>query len=159
MRASTRSASWQPRRSAAGWTWTPICREVQFGLPVRRSLLLGVKEAINNAAKYSGATELFLRIHRRGNQLVVSVEDNGTGFDLELVDPERNGLTNMTERMKEIGGRCRIITRAGAGCQVEFQVPLPRQVRLIRFVGSGDLPMAADACHIATRWKGDAPPR
>jgi signal transduction histidine kinase len=35
-----------------------------FDLPVRRSLFLAIKEALNNAAKHSGATELFLRIHR-----------------------------------------------------------------------------------------------
>jgi signal transduction histidine kinase len=100
--------------------------EVVFELPLRRSLLLGVKEALNNAAKYSGATELFLRIHRRGQNLLVVVEDNGAGFDLELADPARNGLTNMKERMKELGGCCRINTRVGAGCRVEFQVPLPK---------------------------------
>ncbi len=115
--------------------------QVRLDLPVRRSLLLAVKEAINNAAKYSGATEIFLRIHRRGSALLVNVEDNGTGFDLELADPERNGLTNMNERMEEIGGRCRIVTSKGAGCKVEFQVPLPRQAGLPdSSAGVGKLP-------------------
>jgi signal transduction histidine kinase len=100
--------------------------EVVFELPVRRSLLLGVKEALNNAAKHSDASEVFLRIQRRNQTLIVVVEDNGAGFDLEKADPGRNGLTNMTERMKEVGGRCQITSKAGAGCRVEFQVPLPR---------------------------------
>jgi signal transduction histidine kinase len=100
--------------------------EVQFELPVRRNLLLAVKEALNNAAKYSGATELFLRIHRHGQSVLVVVEDNGQGFDPELADPARNGLTNMNQRMQEIGGECRIVSRTGAGCRVEFQVPLPK---------------------------------
>jgi two-component sensor histidine kinase len=104
----------------------PDLPDVALGLPLRRNLLLGVKEALNNAAKYSGATELFLRIHRRGPSLQVVVEDNGTGFDLESVDTTRNGLTNMTDRMKEVGGRCLIASSKGAGCRVEFQVPLPR---------------------------------
>lgn len=100
--------------------------EAAFELPVRRSLLLGVKEALNNAVKYSNATELFLRIHRNGQSLNVVVEDNGSGFDLETADPVRNGLTNMNERMKEVGGSCQISTRPGEGCRVEFQVPLPK---------------------------------
>ena len=104
--------------------------QLQFSLPVRRSLLLGVKEALNNAAKYSEATELFLRIHRQGQILSVIIADNGIGFDLELADPERNGLTNMKQRMKEFGGRCRITTSPGSGCQVEFQVPLPKEIHL-----------------------------
>jgi signal transduction histidine kinase len=100
--------------------------EALFELPLRRNLLLGVKEALNNAVKYSNATEVLLRIRRRGQTLLVVIEDNGEGFDLAQVDPSRNGLNNMIERMKEVGGECRILTRPGAGCQVEFQVPLPR---------------------------------
>jgi signal transduction histidine kinase len=105
----------------------PDFPEVVFELPVRRSLLLGVKEAVNNAVKYSGAAELVLRIHCRGQMLQVVVEDNGAGFDLAQVDPSRNGLTNMAERMNDIGGKCHVTTSAGAGCKVEFQVPLARQ--------------------------------
>lgn len=100
--------------------------EMPFELPVRRNLLLGVKEALNNAVKYSNATEVLLRIHRRGQTLLVVVEDNGGGFDPETIDPSRNGLTNMVERMHEVGGQCRITAKPGAGCRVEFQVPLPK---------------------------------
>lgn len=103
--------------------------DVVFELPMRRNLLLGVKEALNNAVKYSNAEELFLRIHGRGQTLLVIVEDNGAGFDLELADTVRNGLTNMTERMKEVGGRCLITSKPGAGCRVEFQVSLPKHPR------------------------------
>lgn len=100
--------------------------ELVFELPLRRNLLLGVKEALNNAVKYSKAEELFLRIHRHGQTLRVIVEDDGVGFDLELADSVRNGLSNMTERMKDVGGRCQITTNPAAGCRVEFQVPLPK---------------------------------
>ena len=100
--------------------------EVLFELPLRRNLLLGVKEALNNAVKYSRATEVSLRIHCSGQTLHVVVEDNGGGFDPDTVDSSRNGLTNMVERMHEVGGQCRIAATPGAGCRVEFQVPLPR---------------------------------
>jgi len=103
--------------------------DVVFELPVRRSLLLAVKEAINNAVKYSGGDRLFLRIHVRGRGVLVVVEDNGKGFDLTQANPMRNGLTNMTQRMRELGGRCRIITKPGAGCRVEFEVPLSKSTR------------------------------
>lgn len=95
-----------------------------FDLPLRRNLFLALKEALNNAAKYSAAGELFLRIHRVGEQLEVVVEDNGKGFDPRLADDERNGLTNMALRMAEIGGSCNISSKPGAGCRVTFRVPL-----------------------------------
>jgi signal transduction histidine kinase len=97
---------------------------LNFDLPLRRSLLLVVKEALNNAAKYSGASELILRVYRNGQKLVVVVEDNGKGFDLNQARPDRNGLTNLFQRMKEAGGECQIKTRPGAGCRVEFSLPL-----------------------------------
>jgi signal transduction histidine kinase len=100
--------------------------DAPFPLPVRRNLLLGVKEALNNAVKYSNATEIWLRIHRRGQTMSVVIEDNGDGFDLDQVDAFRNGLANMVERMREVDGEYRIITKPGAGCRVEFQVPLPK---------------------------------
>jgi signal transduction histidine kinase len=100
--------------------------DVTFELPMRRNLLLGVKEALNNAVKYSEATEIQLGIHRRNHSLFVTVDDNGKGFDLEQIDASRNGLANMVERMKEVGGMCRISSQPGAGCRVEFQIPLPR---------------------------------
>ena len=98
--------------------------EVGFDLSARRGLLLAVKEALNNAAKYSQATEIHVRVHRRSNGLFVAIEDNGDGFDLSLVGGEGNGLANMHERLTEIGGQCRIATEPGDGCRVEFEVPL-----------------------------------
>lgn len=99
-----------------------------FDLPVRRSLFLAVKEALNNAAKYSGATELFLRIQRIGDRVVVIVEDNGCGFDL-AAPGEGNGLTNMQQRLAEMGGSCVISSEPGAGCRVEFNMPLAHPLR------------------------------
>jgi signal transduction histidine kinase len=111
-----------------------------FELPIRRNLLLCVKEALNNAVKYSKAGEVFLRIHAYGQSLLVVVEDDGAGFDLELADSVRNGLTNMSERMKEIGGRCEISTKPGSGCRVEFQVPIRQSSkRAIPLVGGRGL--------------------
>jgi signal transduction histidine kinase len=99
-----------------------------FDLPVRRSLFLAVKEALNNAAKHSGATELFLRIYRDADRVVVLVEDNGRGFDASLLS-EGNGLPNMQQRLAEMGGECNIATEPGAGCRVEFKMPLAHPIR------------------------------
>ena len=100
-----------------------------FNLPVRRNLFLAVKEALNNAAKHSQANELFLRIYRRDQKLSVAVEDDGRGFDPVQSGGERNGLTNMVQRMAEIGGTCQFVSQPGGGCLVVFTVPLPAEGR------------------------------
>jgi len=103
--------------------------DVIFELPVRRNLLLAVKEAVNNAVKYSRADRLFLRINVQGRVVLVVIEDNGKGFELSQADPTRNGLTNMRERIRELGGQCQIASKPGAGCRVEFVVPLAKSSR------------------------------
>jgi signal transduction histidine kinase len=100
---------------------------LQFDLPLRRSLLLAVKEAITNAGKHSGATKLVLQIHRQESGLSVIVEDNGKGFDPAQTSGKRNGIGNMIQRMGEVGGRCVISSQPGGGCRVEFSIPLTRQ--------------------------------
>ena len=83
----------------------------------------------NNAVKYSGAHQLCFRVDRRPPMLVVAVEDDGRGFDLGRAQAVGNGLANLEERMRDIGGLCRITTAPGSGCRVELEVPLTRFAR------------------------------
>ena len=91
-----------------------------FGLAQRRSLFLAIKEVLNNVAKHSGATEVLLKIYIENSEVIVTVEDNGKGFDPAARDRTRNGLTNMAQRMNEVGGQCKIVSLPGAGCRVEL---------------------------------------
>jgi signal transduction histidine kinase len=102
----------------------PEIPPVPFDLPIRRNLFLAVKEALNNAAKHSEASEVFVRLFRRNQKLTVVVEDNGRGFDPAQADAARNGMTNMIQRMDEIGGIFNVASQPGSGCRVEFTVPL-----------------------------------
>jgi hypothetical protein len=100
-----------------------------FNLPLRRSLLMAIKETLNNAVKHSEATELRLQIQWQSQRLMVVVQDNGKGFDRNAVKPGRNGLANMAERLHELGGNCVIVSQPGKGCRVEFNIPLKRPFR------------------------------
>ncbi|MDB6063906.1 MAG: hypothetical protein JWR26_114 [Pedosphaera sp.] len=102
-------------------------------LPLRRSLLMAIKETLNNIVKHSGATELRLKIERQRQHLVVVVQDNGKGFDpASIKSPGRNGLKNMSRRMRELGGSCHISSQPGQGCRIEFSIPLKRPRRFSR---------------------------
>jgi signal transduction histidine kinase len=117
-----------------------------FELPLRRSLLLAIKETLTNAVKHSAATELCLQIRRQRHQLVVVVRDNGRGFDSQKVKSARNGLNNMTQRMTELGGHCEIASQPGKGCRVEFSIPLeqPPKGLWAKFWHTAALPEPAD---------------
>lgn len=98
----------------------------ELTLPQRRSLLMAIKEALNNAVKHSEATELCLQIKRQGSRLIVAVQDNGKGFDMANTRPEHNGLINMSQRLSELDGNCQVTSHPGKGCRVEFNIPVKR---------------------------------
>jgi signal transduction histidine kinase len=102
----------------------PEMSAARFDLPLRRSLLMAIKETFNNAVKHSDATELLLQIRWQRQKLVVVVQDNGKGFDAAALKSGRNGLTNMLHRMNELGGNCLVTSQPGKGCRVEFVIPL-----------------------------------
>jgi signal transduction histidine kinase len=111
----------------------PEIPSVTFDLPTRRNLFLAVKEALNNAARHSAASELFLRIYHSRHRLVVVVEDNGRGFDPAQPGAGGNGLANMSQRLDEIGGTCDVLSQPGGGCRVLFSVPSEHGKRRVWF--------------------------
>jgi signal transduction histidine kinase len=97
-----------------------------FDLPLRRTLVLAVKEALNNAVKHSHATKLLVKIRWGNGRLLLVLEDDGQGFDPAVARPGRNGLTNMSQRMTEVGGGFHVTSHPGKGCRLEFTLPLAR---------------------------------
>ena len=98
--------------------------DVMLSPAVRKHLPLVVKEAFNNAAKHSGASEVHLRVQYAGGRLNVSVEDNGTGRASGVQKPAGNGLQNMRSRAQEIGGTLEFQERAEGGVIVRIELPL-----------------------------------
>jgi signal transduction histidine kinase len=103
-------------------------------LGIRRNLFLAVKEALNNILRHSGATAAEVEIHRVRNELVVTIRDNGRGFDPSKTS-DGNGLRNMAKRAREAGGQFNVESREGEGCAMEFRVPLlaPARFGVTRF--------------------------
>jgi signal transduction histidine kinase/ligand-binding sensor domain-containing protein len=97
----------------------------RFGLSarVRRELYLACKEAVHNAAKHSAASTVTLRVEQTGRDLVITLGDDGCGFDPAAVSTG-NGLANLRARLSELGGSATITTAAGQGTTVRFVLPL-----------------------------------
>ena len=91
---------------------------------VRYHLFLAVKEALNNAAKHSGARTVRLQAAWDGRRLRIVIADDGQGFDREAARTGSEGLRNLRERMGELRGECRIESRAGEGTRVVLELPL-----------------------------------
>lgn len=102
----------------------PEMSSAALDLPLRRSLLMAVKETLNNALKHSEAAIVKITIRWQRQKLVVMVEDNGRGFDISKAQGGRNGLNNMSQRMMELGGSCIVTSKLGQGCRTELSIPL-----------------------------------
>ncbi len=87
-----------------------------------------IQEALTNVARHAEATECRVRIERRDRAVLLTVSDNGKGFQQELARPpaERGlGLVGVRERVTGFGGSLRIDSVAGAGTTLEVLLPLP----------------------------------
>jgi len=77
-----------------------------------------VQEGLANARKHAGARHADVRIRLRGDERVVSVIDDGSGFDDETVSAGQ-GLRNMKARSASIGGGFRVRSQPGRGTALE----------------------------------------
>lgn len=78
------------------------------------------QEALTNAERHAGARSIEMLLERMGDAVVLTIVDDGVGFDADsvAVHPKRGiGLRNMMERMEAIGGRLAIVSSA-AGTRV-----------------------------------------
>ena len=84
------------------------------------------REAIINAYRHSGASDIETQIEFRPAELRIVVRDNGCGIDardIERAPAAHWGLQGMRERAKRIGARLRVLSRAAIGTEVELCVP------------------------------------
>jgi signal transduction histidine kinase/ligand-binding sensor domain-containing protein len=91
----------------------------------RHNLFLAVKEALNNVIRHAGATEVWLRVTASENTLAILIEDNGRGIEPHSNGEFANGLSNMNQRLADIGGRSNIENINGTGTRVSLVFPKP----------------------------------
>ncbi|MDO5615535.1 MAG: histidine kinase [Cruoricaptor ignavus] len=79
-----------------------------------------VQEAVGNAMKHANATEILVQCTLENNLLLIDVEDNGVGFDLET--EKRNlGLSNIEKRTKALNGTLKIETAPNNGTIINIE--------------------------------------
>jgi len=103
--------------------------------PVELELVRICQEALTNIRKHSGTYNARVKLRLVDNHLNVSISDEGCGFDAvayyhDGVEAKGHGLAVMRERAESIGGRLRVLSLPGQGCEVQVEVPVnPRRRR------------------------------
>jgi ligand-binding sensor domain-containing protein len=97
--------------------------DLKVGADVRRQVYLIFKEGIHNIARHSGAARVDVDLRRAGNHLILSLRDDGKGFDPSAAY-EGHGLVNMRRRARELGGTVEWQSAAGQGTTLCMTVRL-----------------------------------
>ncbi len=98
------------------------------GLPPEAELAVYriVQEALSNVVRHSGAVRAAVRVTRDPDRLVVTIEDDGHGFNVPEVRAAGRGLGlfGMGERAAYLGGRVDVQSAPGTGTRVRAEIPL-----------------------------------
>jgi two-component system sensor histidine kinase UhpB len=93
---------------------------------VETALYRVVQEALTNVIRHARATRVDVLLERRGDKVVVVVEDDGIGFDADearFAQSGRLGLLGMQERAEMLGGSMIIESSLNIGTTIIVEVP------------------------------------
>jgi signal transduction histidine kinase len=96
---------------------------LKLSMAQRKNIYLIFKEALNNAAKYSGAKKIDIGSWLENRVLRLMIKDEGKGFD-HAKTRKGNGLDNMSNRAGELGGKLAIGSVPDEGTTVTLTMPL-----------------------------------
>jgi signal transduction histidine kinase len=90
------------------------------------ALLRTVQEALSNVARHSGAAAVTVTLKADGDEIVLTVHDDGVGFDAASEPPRSDcfGLEGMRERVRLAGGTLIVMSSPGAGTEITARLPL-----------------------------------
>lgn len=96
---------------------------VELGGSAQLTVYRMVQESLTNIAKYAGASQVEISLHKFENFITAEVKDNGKGFNLKDIAPESHGLAGMRHRVEAAGGKLTVTSTEGNGTQVSAVLP------------------------------------
>lgn len=90
------------------------------------------REALANIEKHAHATRIHLDFNWKSTELIITLQDNGQGFDFGKVGTNHYGLTIMQERAKEIGATFTLNSSPQQGTTILLRTPLAQPLLAAR---------------------------
>ncbi|WP_332827430.1 PAS domain-containing sensor histidine kinase [Ramlibacter sp.] len=102
-----------------------IDESLELDEPFATGVFRMVQESLANVGKHANARSAQVAVHRRGQYVVLCVEDDGVGFRTsEPRKPQSLGLVGLRERAQLMRGEVLIESSPGAGTRVEARIPI-----------------------------------
>jgi signal transduction histidine kinase len=103
--------------------------EERLAAEVETVLFRAVQEALTNVARHAQTNRVRVRLARRKSRVVLTIEDDGRGFEVEEVMGRATaahgmGLVGMRERVASLGGRFDLQSRPGQGTRLSIEIPV-----------------------------------
>jgi signal transduction histidine kinase len=100
---------------------------LEFPTEVGPQLIRTIQEALINVRKHARVNQATIRFSRYENEMRISVEDQGQGFDPIRLSTATSsfGLQIMRERVESVGGSLEIDSAPGQGTRIILHYPLP----------------------------------
>lgn len=102
---------------------------VDMAVKTQNDLLNIIRESFNNIIKHANASRVEIVIDRRVEGLIVSIIDDGKGFDVDKnlkIENCKYGLANMKRRVYEMKGTLEIDSKVGVGTRIDITIPVER---------------------------------
>ncbi len=103
--------------------------DIRLRAGTRHQLVMAAREAVNNAIKYAKASEIWVKLELGPKDLLsISIRDDGVGLPSDTASgaPKPvvggNGLNNMRQRLRSLGGTFRVSSAPGAGTLILLEV-------------------------------------
>ena len=117
--------SWKQHTGVKAEFHTTGMGKASFGYEIETNLYRIAQEAMNNIYKHAKAKNVSVLLEKRKNKIVLIVEDDGIGFNVQDKKTRRKGLglIGMIERAGILGGELEIESKKGRGTTVFARVP------------------------------------
>ncbi len=103
---------------------TSVPRTLRIRDDVATAAFRIAQEALTNVTRHAQASQIVVTLSQQAHRLLLSVQDNGRGFDPAVADKASLGLSGMRERARSVGGRIEISSTPGQGTVVRASLPL-----------------------------------
>jgi PAS domain S-box-containing protein len=112
------------KRSGIKTVFIESAEELTVSDAVKNGLFRIFQESLTNAGRHANATEIIVSLEQQDGQLILTVEDNGQGFEMEKIGSKQTlGILGMKERCQMMGGTFKIKSAPGEGTAVVVAVP------------------------------------
>jgi PAS domain S-box-containing protein len=119
----------QAQRVGCAVTLEDELGDTRYPAPIETTCFRVAQEALTNVVRHSNARAVRVSVRRDGDEIRLTIEDDGTGFDVDAARERASkghslGLLGMEERALLAGGRIEITSRPGSGTRVVARLPV-----------------------------------